>query len=220
MTITLNFALWTLLTLGIASSAALVVAARNVDSATEKPVWLPLGAAAGILLAAIFGADPQALFNRSPYGMYLLQSCLPVAGLALTAYLACRWYIYRPGHGAAIAGLRTTFLAVLVAAGATVLFVMPETALGLAMALMIALILGGLSARLPVAALRAAGLTAASCSLWAAGFLVYLTVFPEQIAVGMEQPAEDGRQLPIAETITLLALAAAFILGFLKRRRG
>lgn len=221
MTITLNFALWTLLTLGAASSAGLVMAARSVDGAEGSSVWIPLGAAAGILLAAIFGADPHALFNLSPYGMYLLQSCLPVAGLVLSAYLAGRWYIYRPGNENAVAGLTAAFLAVLVAAGATVLFVMPETASGMAIALMLTLLLGGLCTRLPLPALRAAGLTAAACSLWAAGFLVYLTVFPEQIAVGMEQPAEDGAaRLPVKEIITLVALAAAFILGFVKIRRG
>ncbi|MDX9740841.1 MAG: hypothetical protein RBT81_06645 [Gammaproteobacteria bacterium] len=219
MTITLNFALWTLLTLGATASAGLVMAARMDESRSSAP-WLPLGAAACVLLAVIFGADPQALFNRSPYGMYLLQSCLPLAGLVVTAYLACRWYIYRPERGG-VAGLPAAFAAVLVAAGATILFVMPETATGVAVAVMAALVLGGISGRMPPAALRATGLTAAACSLWAAGFLVYLTVFPDQIAVGMEQPADGtGPQFPIAELVTLSALGAAFVLGFLKIRRG
>jgi hypothetical protein len=219
MTITLNFALWTLLTLGAAASAGLVMASRS--AAAGGAPWLPLAAGAAILVATAIGADPQALFNRSPYGMYLLQACLPLAGLALTAWLACRWYIFRPGCSGAVAGLTSVFLAIFVAAGATVLFVMPETATGLAVALLTVLILGALAGRLPAWALRAAGLTTAVCSLWAAAFLVYLTVFPEQIAVGMEQPTDGAAaQVPLAELVTLTALAAAFILGFLKIRRG
>lgn len=218
MIVTLNFALWTLLTLGSAASAGLLISARAADRPGSRMPILPLGAAFVALLAVILGANPQTLFEHSPYGMYLLQASLPLVALLVTSRLVYLWYVDRPRRRLA-ARLGAT-AALLIACGGAVLFVTPETSTGVALAVLSALVLGGIGGCLPSAALRAAGLTVATASLWAAAFLVYLTVFPQQIAIGSESPGDGSASLPLAELTALAALGMAFVLGFLKIRRG
>lgn len=215
MIVTLNFALWTLLTLGSAASTGLLISTRAADRPGSGTPILPLGAALVVLLAVILAANPQALFERSSYGMYLLQASLPLVAVLVSSRLAYLWYVNR-----AAAGLADATAALLLACGGAVLFVTPETSTGVAFAAFSALVLGGIGGCLPSAALRGAGLTVATASLWAAAFLVYLTVFPQQIAIGSESPGDGRASLPLAELTTLAILGMAFVLGFLKIRRG
>lgn len=215
---TLNLALWIAVVLTAAASAALALARpllpRPRGGIAAAAV---LAAASALLTGVLFGADARILFEASPVAFYLAQAALPSLALILGGYLAARWYTWRAGSAdvgtfAGIAGLA-------VAAGGCVLAAAPELNLALAAGVVAAMAGGFLVAgtRSP----RAAGLALAVLLLWSAGFLVYLTVFPEQIAVAYEQPEDGGTPSePTTYVIVAAAFVAAFALGFLSKRRG
>ncbi len=220
--ITLNLVLWILAVLGSAASAAFVLSLRAL-SRPGGGRWavLTVLAVTCLLLGILYGVDARTLFEFSPAVFFLLQTLLPMAVLILGGYLATRWYTHRADQKAAAAGVPSGLTALAVAAGACALISSPGLnawlTLGIVAVLMGALALAALRHG---AAHRRAGLAIAVCLLWSGAFLVYLTVFPEQIAVGYEQPEDAATRNLAADLLIAAALVAAFILGFLKIRRG
>lgn len=214
---TLNLALWITMIFTAATSAALVLT-QLLRSRTHRIAAPAIVATAGILLiGTLFGIDAHTLFEASPVAFYLAQTALPGLALILGGYLAARWYTCRAGNSGigAFAGVA----ALIVAGGGGALVAVPGLSLALA-AGAVAAMTGGFfvaHSRTP----RVTGLMLSVALLWSAGFLIYLAVFPEQIAVGNEQPEDSGATSALTGHILIMvALVIAFILGFLKKRRG
>ena len=220
--ITLNLVLWILTVLGAAASAAFVLSLRALSRpGGGRRSVVTVFAVACLLLGVLYGVDARTLFELSPAAFFLLQTLLPMAALILGGHLATRWYTHRAGRGAAGAGVPASLAALAVAAGACALIASPGLNAWLTLGI-VAVLMGvlALAALTQGAAHRRAGLAIAVCLLWSGAFLVYLTVFPEQIAVGYEQPEDAATRNLAADLLIAAALVGAFILGFLKIRRG
>lgn len=220
----LNLVLWTVVVFGAAALVA-IAAPAHFNGAAGAPATktaIFLAAVAGLIAGAILWIDARSVFELSSVLFLSMYHLLPFVAILLGGTLAAVWFMrgVRPGRSSILALAAAPPLAI----GGGIAVSSPETAwmLSVGAVLTIAVVAFLTTGKTDMRRTRTIGLAASIALLWAGGFLVYLMIFPQQIAVGYEQPqdAASAVDTTLPGWIIPGVLVLTFLAGFLKSRRG
>lgn len=214
--------LWLLALLSVTVLAGMALAGQSAGlSLRVRPGVVRLALAALLLIAVGLGTRyGLSLPDESPRLGGILQGLLPVLLACLGGVLAARAFIARQD------GCRHSLTGLLVLAPALGLVLLTDGTVGILMdsAAVLALLFAGLlTQRLGAHGRRRLRLGAALALFWSGTFLVYLQIFPAQVAVeAAEDMSATGAAAPVEFWLWAapLVFLAAFLLGFFKRQRG